>query len=255
MQRWPRVPGVGAVAHCVNGRLVEPGPPAAAQDVAGFGVGTLGQDARLAGADRPPSLEEGVFDIGALVLQFLVAVGGSPSGPDDAGPVDERRLVHHLVQGVGLDLFHEPGGLAVPAGGPGREPVTETRAGEVLVGELDRDAPPRAAPDDDHFGVRAPVEVGTRPPGRQRVAGLRTVAHCLDSGLVQPRPPALGEGPAGFCEGAICQDLRLAGLWRHPPIAERFFDIGALPLKFWVAVLAGCHDRIVAERDPARVAL
>jgi hypothetical protein len=148
------------------------------------------------------------------VLRPSGAVRGSPGGPDDAGGVGGRRVVHHLVQGTGLDLFDEPGGLAVPTGGPRLEPVTETGVGEVLVRELDRDAPPRPAPNDDHFGARAPVEVGARPPGRKRVPRLGAIANCFDGRLVKPRPPALGERLARCCAGALCQDLRLT--WRHP---------------------------------------
>jgi hypothetical protein len=38
---------------------------------------------------------------------------------------------------------------------------------------------------------------------------------------------------------------RLAGVGRPPAVAEGVFDPGALPLKFWIAVLAVCHHRIV----------
>ena len=168
------------------------------------------------------------------------------------GPVNQRRVVHHLVQGAGLDLVHEPDGLAVPAGGVRLEPVTETDPREVPVGELGRDAPPQPAPDDEHFGVRGPVEVGARPPGRQRVTGLHAVADCLDGPLVEPRPPAVGEGLARFCAGAFRQDRRLTGLRRHPPAAEGVFDLGALPLKFWIAVLARSHARMVAAPSRRR---
>ena len=62
----------------------------------------------------------------------------------------------------------------------------------------------------------------------------------------------MGEGLAGFCAGAFCQDLRLAGLRRHPPLTEGVFDLGALPLKFWIAVLARCHARMVAAPSRQR---
>jgi hypothetical protein len=74
LQGWQRVAGLGAVADCVDGRLIQPCPPAAVQELAGFGVGALGQQARLAGAGRPPSMAEGAFDIGALQIKFRITV-------------------------------------------------------------------------------------------------------------------------------------------------------------------------------------
>lgn len=72
--RWQRVAGLGAVADRLGGFLVEPGPPAAAEDGAGLGAGALGQDARLASVGRPPSVAEGVFDPGTLPVKVWIAV-------------------------------------------------------------------------------------------------------------------------------------------------------------------------------------
>jgi hypothetical protein len=80
----------------------------------------------------------------------------------------------------------------------------------------------------------------------QRVAGLGAVADCVDGHLVEPGPPAVAEDGAGLGVGALGQGARLASAYRPPSLAEGVFDLGALPLKFWTTVLAGCHDRMVA---------
>jgi hypothetical protein len=125
--------------------------------------------------------------------------------------------------------------------------VAKTDAGEALVGEQDRDTLSRAAPSDDDLGVGDVVDVGIRLPWRQRVARLCAVADRLEGRPVEPRPPAVGEDRARLCVCAFGQDTRLAGSGRPPSLAESGRNLGTLPLKFWIAVQAGCHDEMVVQ--------
>jgi hypothetical protein len=154
-------------------------------------------------------------------------------------------VVHHAVQGAGFDVLFEPDFPVVFSVRVEREPVTETGAWEVLVGEQDCDAPPGAAAGDDHFGVRDVVDVGVRLQRWQPVAWRRAVADRLDGGLVQAGPATVAKDLAGFGVGAVGQGTRLAGSWRPPAVTEGGFDLGALPLKSWVAVRAWYHAGMV----------
>ena len=73
LQRWQRVSGLSALADGLDGRLVESGPATPVKEPAGFGVVTLGQNARLASAVRCPAVAEGGFNLGALGFKFGVA--------------------------------------------------------------------------------------------------------------------------------------------------------------------------------------
>jgi len=117
-----------------------------------------------------------------------------------------------------------------------REPVTETGPGEVLVAEHDRHAPARAASGDDHFGTGDAGDVRASLPRRQRGAGLGAAADCVDGRLAEPVPPAVAEDGAGLGAGTLGQGARLTGADRPPSLSEGVFDLGALLLKFWIAL-------------------
>src|SRR5215471_1378719 len=118
------------------------------------------------------------------------------------------------------------------------KPVAETDAGEVLVGEHDRDHPARAASGDDHFGVGDMAGVVSRLPWWQRVPGLSAVPDRLESGGIERRPPAPLDDLARFGPGRHRQHAWLVGVGWRPWLAESGLDPGALPLKLWIAVRA-----------------
>jgi hypothetical protein len=128
-----------------------------------------------------------------------------------------------------------------------REPVAEPYAGEVLMGEQDRNTPSAAAAADGYLGVGDAVDIGVGFWWRQRVAGLCAVADRLDGGLVQPYPPTVAEDVTGLCVRVLGQDAGPTGADRPPPLTEGGRDLGALPLKLWIAVRAGCHGEMIVQ--------
>jgi hypothetical protein len=134
--------------------------------------------------------------------------------------------LHHAVQGAGFDLFLEFDAFQawVAAG----EPVAEADAGEVLVGEQDRDPPLGASSGDDDVGAGDVVDVGVGLQGRQRVAWLGAVADGLDGCWVEAGPPAVVEDLAGRSVGAIGQGAWLAGADGPPSLAEGDLDLRSL---------------------------
>jgi len=81
LQRRQRIPGLRAAADCLNSRLIEPCPAASAKELAGFGVITLGQHARLADAHRHPALTESTSNRIPLKLKIAFRVLGHDENP------------------------------------------------------------------------------------------------------------------------------------------------------------------------------
>ena len=81
--------------------------------------------------------------------------------------------------------------------------MAETNTGKVLMAEQNRHAPPRAAPIKDHFCIRDTANERLRLQRRHGVAGLGTVADCVNGRLVEPCPPAVAEELAGFGVGTL----------------------------------------------------
>ena len=125
--------------------------------------------------------------------------------------------------------------------------MAEPDAGKVPMGEQDRDTPSVPAAGDGYLGVGDAVDKRVGLQWRQRVAGLCSVADRLDGGRVEPRPPTVAKDVTGLCVCLLGQDARLARSGRPPPLPEGGGNLGALPLKLWIAVRAGCHAEMVVE--------
>ena len=237
--------GWGGAGGGVEERPVRARPAACVEDLAGFSVGALGQGLRSSSPDLSPSLPEGGFD--PLSQRLQTGEPGSPHGPGDPGGVRGRLGLHHAVQGSFLDVTHEREVLAAGAVRIiGLEPVTEPDAREMAVREQHSDPLPRRLTCEDHFNPGDVIGVMVWLPARQRVTGPRTITDRLDRHRVQRCPPAAADGPACLSPRGKRKDTRTAGIWRRPPLTEGSLDLGALPLDHCSAVLAGCHDRMVA---------
>jgi hypothetical protein len=137
--------------------------------------------------------------------------------------------LHHAVQRAGFDFFLEFDSFEgrVVAG----ESVAEACAGEVPVGEQDRDSLLWANSGDDDFGVGDVVDVWARLQWWQWVAWPRAAANCVDGCLVQARPPPVVEDVAGFGVGTLGQHSRFPGAYRPPTPAEGGLDLRSLLFK------------------------